>query len=94
MVLGRSIANSRVEAGLTQDRLGQEVGRGSITVSQWEAGIRSPSILDLVRIARACRKPISALMCALDSFVPPPVAKRELKPVVTLAKQRRPRRKK
>ena len=49
--MGREIERARKRAGLTQEALARALGVGQSLVSDWERGIREPSISQLSRIA-------------------------------------------
>lgn len=53
MKIGDVIKQKRKEAGLTQEALAQKVGCATITIRQYEAGKREPSISTLQDIATA-----------------------------------------
>ena len=50
-LVGREIERARKRAGLTQEALARALGVGQSLVSDWERGIREPSISQLSRIA-------------------------------------------
>lgn len=50
-LVGREIERARKRRGLTQDALARALGVGQSLVSDWERGIREPSISQLSRIA-------------------------------------------
>ena len=52
--IGQRIRRLRKRRGWTQSRLGDEVGRGKSSISQWETGVYKPSYFDdLTRLAFA-----------------------------------------
>lgn len=51
--LGRSIREFRLEAGLSQERLGMDAGLDRTYVGGVERGERNPSYESLLRLARA-----------------------------------------
>jgi transcriptional regulator with XRE-family HTH domain len=65
---GSAVANqvrgARRRAGLTQKELGKELGVGSITVSRWERGVTTPSLVRLKGLAEVTGTP-------LEDLVPP-----------------------
>ena len=53
MDYGKNIKQARLKAGLTQAQLAEKCGLASITIRQYEASKRSPSLEKLAIIARA-----------------------------------------
>lgn len=53
MDLGAKICVARQSAGMTQEALGEALGRTQTAVSYWEAGKRDPGVPDLLRVAVA-----------------------------------------
>jgi transcriptional regulator with XRE-family HTH domain len=47
MELGKIIKIGRINAGMGQKDLGEALGVGIVTVSNWERGIRKPSLNQL-----------------------------------------------
>ena len=43
-MIGKQIKKARLLAGLSQKELGEAIGKGISTVSEWESGKRSPDI--------------------------------------------------
>lgn len=43
-MVGDQIKKARVLAGLTQKTLGERIGKGVSTISEWESGKRSPDV--------------------------------------------------
>jgi transcriptional regulator with XRE-family HTH domain len=60
--LGRAISELREQAGLTQQRLGEETGLGQTAVSRIETGDRRVDTLELVDIARALGVTVSEIL--------------------------------
>ncbi len=50
-VFGRNLQVLRVQSGLSQRKLGENLGVCNQTVSFWETGQREPNLDDLVKIA-------------------------------------------
>jgi transcriptional regulator with XRE-family HTH domain len=59
MPLGEKIAMARIEAGLTQEKLSELVGKKPATVSRWEHGHISPKPKTLAKIAEVTGKAVS-----------------------------------
>jgi len=55
---------------LTQKQLAQRLGVQSITVSRWERGATTPSLVRLLRIAEATDVPVCDLVPAPDPTTP------------------------
>ena len=53
MELGQIIQEKRKKAGLTQKELAEKVGVATITIQQYERGLREPKIETVARIAEA-----------------------------------------
>ena len=53
MEIGQSIQEARKKAKLTQKELAEKVGIATITVQQYERGVRTPQIETLQKIAQA-----------------------------------------
>jgi transcriptional regulator with XRE-family HTH domain len=64
--IGRNIAKLRERKGWTQEDLAMEIGAGSITISQYERGIRGPSYGRLKKIAEALDCSARELVSNLD----------------------------
>lgn len=59
MRLGQRIAAARIEAGLSQEQLGERIGRATGTIAHYEAGRVEPRPRILAQIAEATGKPVS-----------------------------------
>ena len=64
--LGRNLRNRREKRELTQEKLGELADLDPTYISGIERGIRNPSVLSLLRIARALGTSISDLTEAID----------------------------
>ena len=51
--LGTVLRLRRVAAGITQVELAESVGTGQTSVSQWERGVTTPTLVHLRRLALA-----------------------------------------
>ena len=51
------IRSARTYAKLTQDRLGEYLGKSKGNISQWESGAHEPSYRDLIKIIHKTKKP-------------------------------------
>lgn len=60
--IGERIRQARRDAGLSQAQLGELIGRDHKTVHRWETAITHPSLPDLIRLARALKRPIADLV--------------------------------
>ncbi len=66
--LGQILARARQRRGLTQMELGVLTDCAAITIAHYEQGSRTPSLVPLMRIARALDTPLSALISELDEY--------------------------
>ena len=53
MTIGQSIQQARKRAGLTQKQLAEKSGIATITLQQYERGVREPKLDTIAKIARA-----------------------------------------
>jgi transcriptional regulator with XRE-family HTH domain len=60
--LGRSVHHHRIALGISQEDLADRVGLDRTYVSGIERGIRNPTFLVLLRLARVLEVPVSRLM--------------------------------
>mgnify|MGYP004507505619 FL=1 len=61
MEIGQSIQEARKKAKLTQKELAEKVGMATITVQQYERGVRTPKIETLQKIAQALNTDVGVL---------------------------------
>ena len=61
MEIGQSIQEARKKAKLTQKELAEKVGIATITVQQYERGVRTPKIETLQKIAQALNIDVGVL---------------------------------
>ena len=61
------LRSARRAAGLTQKQLAAELGVESITVSRWERGVTTPSLVRLRRVAELTETTVSDLVRAPDA---------------------------
>lgn len=59
--LGRALQSARIDRGLTQLEVADRLGRSQSAVSDWERGIREPSVIELVGLRQLYSIPIHAL---------------------------------
>ncbi len=52
-LLGEAVRSRRKEAGLSQEKLAEQADLSTVFISRIERGIESPSVDNLVKIARA-----------------------------------------
>lgn len=62
MTVGQIIKEKRKNAGLTQKQLAEELGVATITIQQYERGVREPTLERLMSIARI-------LKCSARDFI-------------------------
>lgn len=60
--LGGQIRDARLARGLTQEDLASQVGRTRISVSDWERGVKVPSVRVIPRLAEALSLPVELLV--------------------------------
>ena len=58
---GKRIRESRVDIGMTQEDLGNRMGVGKSTISEWESGKRKPDIDAIILMAKILQVPVSYL---------------------------------
>lgn len=64
--LGARVKRHRIDAEMTQENLGNEIGKSFIQVSRMESGLVSVSTVDLVRMASVFRCKPSSLIDGLE----------------------------
>ena len=67
--VGEAIANARKNAGLTREKLAEEVGVSIQAVSKWERGLNLPDIENLMVIAELTNTPYSRILESDKSMV-------------------------
>lgn len=70
---GSRIAQARKEAGLNQTQLGEAVGAGQPTVSEWEREENEPNFATILRIAKATK--VNPCWLAFGDQFPDPLDK-------------------
>jgi len=60
--IGARIRAARIAANLTQERLGERIGRDYRTILRWEYGQRVPDLNDLLLLADALDVPLPQLV--------------------------------
>ena len=65
--MGGQLRIARRSVGLTQKQLAEALGVESITVSRWERGVTTPSLLRLRRIAELTETTVSDLVRTPDA---------------------------
>ena len=63
-LLGESVRAKRKEAGLSQERLAEKADLSTVFISRIERGVESPSLDNLVRIAKALGVRVRDLVAA------------------------------
>lgn len=56
--IGPLTTSARIESGLSQKQLAQELGVSSPAVSKWEAGVRTPTMKHFLELMKVCNKQI------------------------------------
>jgi transcriptional regulator with XRE-family HTH domain len=62
VMLGRNIAERRINLGLTQAEFAEQLGADTVTVSRFERGSHLPSLLRLQNIAEILGMPLAELL--------------------------------
>jgi transcriptional regulator with XRE-family HTH domain len=60
--LGRAVHRQRIELGISQEDFADQVGLDRTYVSGIERGLRNPTLLVLLRLARVLKIPVSRLL--------------------------------
>jgi transcriptional regulator with XRE-family HTH domain len=60
--IGERIRTARLHANLTQERLGERIGRDHKTIHRWESAVTDPNLTDLLLLADALGMPITDLV--------------------------------
>ena len=71
-ILGERVRAARLQAGMTQRQLGEQVGVSNVSISDWERGISQPSITLLWQLA-------STLGVSMGSLLRQPLVPMEVK---------------
>jgi len=71
MSSGDLLRTARLRAGLTQDELGQAVGRSQSAIARWESGGVQPSLETLRELIRACRLELTFGLANYDDSYDP-----------------------
>lgn len=61
-LLGESVRNARKEAGLSQEKLAEKADLSAVFISRIERGVESPSVDNLLKIAKALGVRVSDLV--------------------------------
>jgi transcriptional regulator with XRE-family HTH domain len=70
MMTGDLIREARLRAGLTQEELGERIGRPQSVIARWERGAVTPSFETLREAIRGCRLDLSVSLAKLDESTP------------------------
>ena len=68
-VLGKNVRREREDNQLTQEALGERADLDPTYISGIERGVRNPSVLSVIRIAKALRVTTSKLMENVDDNI-------------------------
>lgn len=60
--IGAALRNAREEAGLTPTAAAEKMFTTPVTISRWEGGSRSPSIVNLMRLANAYETTVADML--------------------------------
>jgi transcriptional regulator with XRE-family HTH domain len=61
-LLGESVRDARKEAGFSQEKLAEKADLSTVFISRIERGVESPSLDNLVKIAKALGVPVQDLV--------------------------------
>ena len=64
--LGLNLRRLREEKGYTQERLGERAELDSTYISGIERGVRNPSVISLVRVAKALGVTVAELLAGVE----------------------------
>lgn len=53
--IGQILKTARINANLSQEELGEKIGKSYATVSRWESGNREMNVNDLIDYLDACK---------------------------------------
>lgn len=65
---GEVLRNLRFQAGLSQERLGLDIGSGRTYISQLERGERGPTLRTVFRLSARLGLPASAMVELVESY--------------------------
>ncbi|MFJ7238201.1 helix-turn-helix domain-containing protein [Streptomyces olivaceus] len=60
--VGERLRTARLHANLTQEQLGERIGRDRRTIHRWEYAVRVPDLEDLLLLADAVGVPLRDLV--------------------------------
>ena len=60
-LLGEAVRNKRKQAGFSQEKLAEKAGLSTVFISRIERGIESPSVDNLLKVAKALGVRVSDL---------------------------------
>lgn len=66
-IFGLNVRRRRESCALTQESLAEKAGLDPTYISGIERGVRNPSVLSIVRVAKALGEPASRLMHGVES---------------------------
>jgi transcriptional regulator with XRE-family HTH domain len=61
-LLGESVRDARKEAGFSQEKLAEKADLSTVFISRIERGVESPSVDNMLKIAKALRVRVSDLV--------------------------------
>lgn len=61
-LLGEAVRTTRKEAGFSQEKLAEKAGLSTVFISRIERGVESPSVDNLVKIAKALKVQVRDLV--------------------------------
>lgn len=62
-LLGEAVRDKRKEVGFSQEKLAERAGLSTVFISRIERGIESPSVDNLLKVAKALGLKVADLVC-------------------------------
>ena len=66
VITANLIREARMRAGLTQNQLGERIGKATVQIGRWETGAVAPTVDTLLAIVRACGFDIPLMLQAYE----------------------------
>ena len=86
--VGARLKGARLQAVLTQDELARELDVDRTTITRWEAGQRSLTVVNLLRAASVLgRSPLDLLLPPPAGTIPPTTLSQEVKTIIRRLEQ-------
>ena len=69
VLFGKVVSGLRRSRGFSQEELGFQAGVHRTYISQIERGLKSPTLIIILRLARALHKPASRLIASVEKKI-------------------------